>query len=143
MVMPELQFEDCECLNSWPKGTVGYNQEHKLISALYAASQLGSIDELDEVAKEIARIWRDISPTPGVSMLNLIDNWSIDEPDWVVVRFVLVACNQNGFGRVPQVVEQMKDILNNPEKVVEYKKSRRQRLDLLEESRKYLEDTDE
>lgn len=53
----------------------------------------------------------------------------------VLIDKLLELCHIYGFGRVPQVAEQIEDLWRNPEKRTVYEKSKRTHLNMLEKAR--------
>ena len=49
-------------------------------------------------------------------------------------------CDEHGYGRVPQLSEQVCDIWRNPENVDKYLKQQKEHNDFMEECRKEIED---
>jgi len=72
-------LEDIACLNSWPEGTIGHEEDKVLLSQLLGLMQ------------------------------------------------------KHGFGRIPQLSQQIEDLWRNPDKRKEYAQHRESRLKMLEE----------
>lgn len=88
-------------------------------------------------------------PFNGVSddLLSCLNSW----PDGTVgyykekdlIKVLNILCKKYGYGRVPQLCEQIRDIWYDENKVKLYQKKREERLELLEFDRKLVEANNE
>ena len=52
-------LEDLECLNTYPKGTVGYWEERALVQDLLELCQKDGFGRVSQLSQLIEEIWRD------------------------------------------------------------------------------------
>ena len=57
-----------------------------------------------------------------------------------LVRKIKELCDEHGYGRVPQIAEQVNDIWNNPESVEKYLKQQAKRAELMDWAKNKTED---
>ena len=78
--------------------------------------------------KKVTRKWPDI---PSLEDLECIISWPKGtagyQNELEALGDLLRLCTMHGFGRLPQMANQIEDIWRNPEKVAEIKKERSQR----------------
>ena len=57
-----------------------------------------------------------------------------------IIEILHHLCKEFGYGRIPQIVQQIEDIWRSPEKIETYREERRKWLEQREQDRKWLED---
>ena len=132
----ENDMENFECLVMWPKNTNGWHSEYSLVKDLVITGENFGFRKVSEMAKKIEDVWRknyfsanmDVLQKELISDKENSDEWSMNLS---LIANLLIKMQVSGFGRVPQLAEQIAEILEDKKNINKYKKVRNKYMKLM------------